>query len=67
MKSKVLIPFNWYPNGYTMERVEAGDVRDFGANTDGLTKNNLIEPIGAVESIVDAVVSATKTTKTKTK
>lgn len=61
------MPFNWSPNGYIIERVAVGDVRDFGANTDGLTKENLIEPVGAVEGIVSAVVAAAKPSKTKTK
>lgn len=38
----VLLPFPYAGNGFTIENLNAGDVRDFGAATDGLVDAGLI-------------------------
>lgn len=53
--TKVLKPFPWSPNGYTVERLNIGDDRNFGASTKSLADEGLIE--------ADAPQETTKKTK----
>lgn len=48
VKSVVLKPFGWYPDGFTRDEVSPGDERDFGDATDGLKGLMMIGDVAVV-------------------
>lgn len=56
---KVVMPFAYYPDGITRVDLAVGDVREFGASTDGLLAEGYIEAEGAkapVEPALEPVI-----------
>lgn len=42
---KAIVPFGWYPDGFTRDVLAVGDVRDFGDATEGLLAAKKIAPV----------------------
>lgn len=56
---KVVVPFAYYPDGITRVDLAIGDVREFGASTDGLLKEGYVVAVNA--AIADTALANTAT------
>lgn len=57
MMHKVIKPFPFAGDGYTSERLNVGDVRDFGRAADGLVGEGYVEPETATKApVVEPIV-----------
>lgn len=63
----VIKPFPYAGDGFTVERLIAGDERDFGAAAAGLAAEGFIEPASAAKSEATVVAEPAEGEKPKRK
>lgn len=62
---KVVKPFPYSVDGFTLIDLNVGDERDFGAMTDGLVGEGFIEPVAAKVAVIERAVVAEPVIETK--
>lgn len=63
MPHRVVKPFSYSEDGFTLVDLNAGDERDFGAMADGLLAEGWVEEITVQDGAADAVAKPAKRMK----